>query len=734
MNAFLAFLKIDLKLALRNRAVLFFNYLFPLMFFFVFGYAFDAKQSGTAVIVVTMVTTIGILGSGFWGAGMRTVQEREENILRRYKVTPITPVPLLSATICMGVILYLPTLALMLLLAHNLWGMPIPGNLFSLLVFVCVGAAAFRAFGLIIAAVVNSSQEANVLIQIVYMPMLFLSGATFPLWIMPTWLQIVTQFIPASYLVTGISGILQHGESVVQNFKSVFALLLTIFVATFIATKVFRWEKEEKLRPRAKLWVLVVLLPFFFLGAYQAWSRQELTKAKVLHRDINRNQTWLIQNARIFVGNGKIIESGAVLVRGGKIDNVYERGFPDAKSLNAEAIEAAGKTVLPGLIDMHVHLGAPGGFYDDTTKYGDPKNLEHELEAYLYCGVTAVRSCGDSLDSMIDLRGKFGTGEKLGSELFFAGPLFTTEGGHGTEYGKNVPEPMRPSFNAQFLRMPKTPDEGRKQVDELAAKHVDLIKGILEAGVPGHSFNRMDVNILRAVVEEAHAKHLPVAVHAGDVNDVADAVAIGADSVEHAIFANAIPDQTITEMKAKGISFDPTLSVCEAFTSFAKGDTSLLKRSLVQQVTPKELMAGTEKAATSDQDSYKKLREGISHYPMSIQTGGNNLLKAWRAGVTLVTGSDAGNFLVMHGPTVQHEIELWTETGIPIDIALQAATNNAAKLLRADNRIGTIEKGKEASLLIVDGNPLQDVHALSAISAVFFKGERVNRPQLFEQK
>ncbi|HJX25644.1 MAG TPA: ABC transporter permease, partial [Chthoniobacterales bacterium] len=266
MKAFLAFLKIDLKLARRNRAVLFFNYLFPMMFFFIFSYAFDAKQGGTSVIVVTMVTTIGILGSGFFGAGMRAVQEREENILRRYKVTPITPVPLLLASIVMGVILYLPTVILMLFLAHNLYGMAVPSNLFSLFIFVCLGAAAFRSLGLIIAAVVNSSQEANVLIQIVYMPMLLLSGATFPLAFMPNWLQIVTQFIPASYLVTGMSGILQRGETIAQNSKSVFALAVTMLVALFIATKVFRWEKEEKLRASAKLWVLVVLLPFFVLG------------------------------------------------------------------------------------------------------------------------------------------------------------------------------------------------------------------------------------------------------------------------------------------------------------------------------------------------------------------------------------------------------------------------------------------------------------------------------------
>src|ERR1043166_7225477 len=122
MNAFLAFLKIDLKLALRNRAVLFFNYLFPMIFFFFFGWAYKAKEGGTAVLVVTRVTTIGMLGSGCFGPAMGAVQEREENILRRYKVTPITPVPLLLASIAMGVILYLPTVALMLLFAHGLYG------------------------------------------------------------------------------------------------------------------------------------------------------------------------------------------------------------------------------------------------------------------------------------------------------------------------------------------------------------------------------------------------------------------------------------------------------------------------------------------------------------------------------------------------------------------------------------------------------------------------------------
>jgi imidazolonepropionase-like amidohydrolase len=384
------------------------------------------------------------------------------------------------------------------------------------------------------------------------------------------------------------------------------------------------------------------------------------------------------------------------------------------------------------LIDVHVHLGASGGFPEDMMKFDPAKASERALASYLYCGTTAVRSAGDRLDDMLKLRAKFGSGEKLGTELIFCGPLFTAEGGHGTEYARFLPEAMRASFNAQFVRTPQSAGEGRKQVDDLATQHVDAIKGVLEAGVPGYPFNRMDVEILRSVVDEAHAKNLPVAIHTGSSKDVADAVALAPDSIEHGSFIDEIPDATIAEMKAKNIAYDPTLSVVEGFTNFSKGDTALLKRSLVQQVTAQDLLSGTEKAAVSDQ--FKGLREGLSRYPMSMDIGGRNLIKAWHAGVMLVTGSDAGNFLVLHGPTVQHEIELWVVAGIPIDVALQAATSNAAKLLRADSRIGTIEKSKEATLLIVDGNPLQEVRALSSISTVFLKGERVNRSELLEQR
>jgi imidazolonepropionase-like amidohydrolase len=158
----------------------------------------------------------------------------------------------------------------------------------------------------------------------------------------------------------------------------------------------------------------------------------------------------------------------------------------------------------------------------------------------------------------------------------------------------------------------------------------------------------------------------------------------------------------------------------------------LLQRSLVQQVGPAELLEDTQTLLASPQT--QAMRQHIAQFPIHLETGQENLRAAYRYGVTLVTGSDAGNLLVIHGPTVEHEVELWVKAGIPAAVALQAATYNAARLLRSDNHIGIIRPGNDADLLLVDGNPLEDITAIERISGVFFKGEDVDRSELFDQE
>jgi imidazolonepropionase-like amidohydrolase/ABC-type multidrug transport system permease subunit len=730
MKSYLALIKVDLKLAFRDKAVIFFNYLFPLIFFFVFAGLMKAERGGTISYVVSLVLVMGILGNGLFGAGLRAVQEREANILRRFKVAPISPVPLLVASLVSGWVIYIPIVLLVLGLAHFVYGMPVPGRPFALLGLISIGVLTFRAIGLILASVANSMQGSQVLIQMFYMPMLFLSGATFPITLLPEWAQVLSQFMPASYLVTGFQGIFLRNEPFTANWPSLLALLATLLLGTFLSMQLFRWEKDEKVRTAARLWVLIALLPFIILGSYQAYSRDHLRKARLLMRDLERSGTFLIRDARIFIGDGRVIESGGVLIKKGKIAEVFEAETPSAEALKATAIEGSGKTLLPGLIDMHVHLGGPASVYESEKDYAPEKIMPRALAAQLYSGVTTVKSVGDSLDDVLKLRASIATGERIGAALYVCGPMFTTEGGHGTEFFEGMPEAVKRLALQQWVRLPHSSDEARQQVRELKAAGVDGIKGILEAGVAGGIFNRMDVRFLEAAADEAQVQKLPVVVHTGSAQDIADALRAGASGIEHGSTRDRVPDELLLHMAKAGASYDPTLCVVEAFSKLGTHPDELLSRSLVQQVIPAKLLENTRTALQSEK--LAALLERLRLFGAGLEQAKENLKRAYQAGVPLVAGSDAGNLLVFHGPSLHRELQLWVSAGIPPTAALRAATYNAARLLGADSRIGSIQKGRDADLLLVDGNPLEDITATERISQIFYKGERINRARLFD--
>jgi imidazolonepropionase-like amidohydrolase len=245
-------------------------------------------------------------------------------------------------------------------------------------------------------------------------------------------------------------------------------------------------------------------------------------------------------------------------------------------------------------------------------------------------------------------------------------------------------------------------------------------------------FNRMDTSLFNAVAGEARTQDLPLVVHTADVRDVTDAIEARAAAIEHGSFREEIPDTAFDQMARQGTFYDPTLTVGEAFQDFAAGKTELLKSSLVQQVGPAELLRGTEEALESKETGL--IRQAIAQYPINMRIAVDNLLRAYQHGVRLVTGSDAGNLLVIHGPGVHHELQLWVRAGVPAPVALEAATANAARLLREETRIGSIQPGNEADLLVVDGNPLEDISATERISMVVFKGERIDRSELFDQR
>ena len=585
MKSYAALIRSNLRLMLRDRTVLFFSFLFPLTFFFLFAQAFHALANGGAMSqVIAMVLIIGVLGNGFFGAGMRTVQDRETGVLRRFKVAPISAAPVIVASLVSGLVAYLPTVFLFLFFGNAIYHAPYPSHLGSLIVFISLGLVAFRAVGMIVASVVNSAQEAQIVVQILYLPMLFLSGATFPVSMMPVWVQTIAQFLPATYLFQGITSILLGGESVLKNLASVFALLTTLAVCLLIGVKLFRWEKEEKIAKGAKWWILAVLAPFFLMGVYQTFTKQNIEKAKILERSSRRRGSELFEHVKIFVGDGSVIEDGAMLIKNEKIAEVFTSPPVNTQAFEATVLESSGKTLLPGLIDMRVHIGMSGGVDRDVTK-----SPYRRLAAYLYSGITAVCSVGESAQTQVN------ADKYDGARLFSCEPA---------------------------------------QAPELS------------------------------------------------------------------------------------------LSGAEAAYDFQTGNPELLNRSLLRQVGPADLIASTREATMNNRGHV-----AVSALPLA----GQNLLKAFQSGVRLIAGSDAGNMLILHGPTIQHELELWLKAGIPPAAALEAATYNAARALHADNHIGLIKKGYEATFILLDGDPLADISNLQHINAVYFRGGHINRSALFDQ-
>ncbi|MCS7027043.1 MAG: amidohydrolase family protein [Bryobacteraceae bacterium] len=731
MRSYLAFIKATLKLVMRDRLVLFFNYILPLIFFVVFAQSFHAERGGAIHQILTMVLILGVLGSGFFGAGMRAVQERETNILRRFKVAPITPLPILVASLVTGWLSYLPSVLIVLGIAHFYYRMPWPENWLSLLALQSLGLVAFRSVGLIIASVVNSMQESQIVIQLLYLPMLFLSGATFPVDAFPGWLQIVAQYLPTSYLYTGLQGILLQKDTLREHTAPVLALLTTLAVSLFISVKLFRWEKDETVAPSAKLWIGAVLLPFLLLGSYQAYTKENVSKAKAVLREMRRNSAVLIRGPRIFVGDGRVIPAGGVLVQNGKIVEVFD-SVPSEKDFRAETLEAQGKTLLPGLIDFHVHLLGPGGVADSDKNFQPEDAVQRALAAYLFCGVTAVRSAGDTPAILSRPQARIARGELLGAELFHSGKMFTVAGGHGTQFFEQLPPGVRQLAERETLFLPANAAQARQQVRENKAAGASATKAVLEAGFAGMLFPRLEVTILRAIAEESRAQGLPLTVHTGDKRDVSDALGVQAASIEHGSARELLPSETLQALAKQRIYYDPTLAVIEALEQLASGKPDLLDSSLVQQVAPEGLIDRTRKALTSP--AIEERRQRLLASPTKLKIAMENLRRAWEAGVPLVAGSDAGNLLLVHGPGIHRELQLWVKAGIPATVALQAATLNAARLLGVDHRIGAIRKGNDATMLLVDGNPLEEIAATERISAIFFRGERVTRAGLFKQE
>lgn len=271
-----------MRLALRSRVALFFSLILPVGFLFFYEAMFRREGPRAVAYVLAAVLALTVMGS-FWGMSAQLVTFREHGVLRRFRLAPVDAGALLASSIVSNFFLVLPTIALEFLIARWVFGMSAWGNLWGVLVLVLLGTATFSALGLIVASVSNTMQETQILNNILWTAFLILSGATIPLPAMPDWLQRAALFLPATYLVTGLQQVLLRGAALAEVAADVIALLLTLVVAFLVSRQLFRWEPEEKVPARAKLWAVAAVIPFLLLGVWENARGARRAEAKSIY-------------------------------------------------------------------------------------------------------------------------------------------------------------------------------------------------------------------------------------------------------------------------------------------------------------------------------------------------------------------------------------------------------------------------------------------------------------------
>ena len=396
----------------------------------------------------------------------------------------------------------------------------------------------------------------------------------------------------------------------------------------------------------------------------------------------------VIGNARIIDGTGNVLEQGSVTVRDGNIASV------SSSAAEAEApvyIDAAGMTVLPGLIDTHRHL-LPSQFVnsDEALARWLEDGLPTELQNYLAAGVTTIMSTGDYFPAILEVRRRIAEGELTGPRLLSVGSNFSAPDGHPSVsiFGRN------PWGRAHHTNAIADPDAARAMVRELGRAGVDAIKVIYDGG-QNDVWPRLDEAVLAAIADEAQAQNLPTIVHVHGVDELVTAVELGARRFVHMPYRGSVADAGAGRLlREASIPIATTVGIRAPLIG-ADGEIGNTPGAGRVPFTP--------------------IRQAYLSQMLA------NLRQLWDAGVIVAFGTDTA--ALRPAAAVAHETRTLSEVLSEEEI-ITALTRNAARFLDLDDDIGTLEPGKFADIVIIDGDPLADISALANV-VVVIKGGRI---------
>jgi imidazolonepropionase-like amidohydrolase len=396
-----------------------------------------------------------------------------------------------------------------------------------------------------------------------------------------------------------------------------------------------------------------------------------------------------LTGATVIDGTGRPPITDAVVV----IDNGMVTAVGPRKTVSvprgARRIDLAGKTVMPGLINAHGHVE-----FDPKTTMEPRRLLADQLALYARYGVTTVYSLGDDGVESVQLRDAIrsgGPGE--GARLYVAGPILN----------------------------PRDVASGRSQATENVARGVDIIKIRLQ-GPPEAAIRQPEV--LKAIVEQAHADKRRVAAHIFTADEARAAIQAGADVLAHSIRDRDVDPALIAEIRQKGVSYIPTLTrdlavfVYESTPDFVSDPFFMKEQSYKAPLAA--LLAPEAQARVRGRASAQAIKPALAQ-------ARRNLKILSDAGIPIAMGTDSGAPTGRWQGYFEHlELEMMVEAGLTPMQALVAGTGGAAKAMHIDDAVGTLQPGRNADLLVLGADPLADIRNTRRLEQVWIAGRRLN--------
>jgi imidazolonepropionase-like amidohydrolase len=393
--------------------------------------------------------------------------------------------------------------------------------------------------------------------------------------------------------------------------------------------------------------------------------------------------------ARVLDGtDGPPIDNATILVRDGRIAAI---GRADRVTVPAGAARTAlaGKTIIPGLVNAHGHVGNTVGMQQGIYS---AENVLRDLRTYATYGVTTVFSLGDDQDAGFKARDSQRTPSLDRARLFVAGPVLA----------------------------PKSPDDARRLVDEDAAMKVDIVKIRVDDNLG--TTPKMPPEIYRAVINEAHAKGLRVAVHLFYLDDAKSVLDAGADFIAHSVRDKDVDEPFVAMLKRRDVCYCPTL-MREVSTFVYESTPPWFSDPLFLKRADPKTIAQLKEPARQEQMHNSRAAQ---RYKAALDVASRNLKKLSDAGVHIAMGTDTGPPARFQGYFELMELELMAKAGLTPRQVLTSATRDAARCQKLDE-VGTLEPNKWADFVVLDADPLTDISNVRKISDVYIAGNAVAR-------